>query len=768
MPMERVKKLCCALSITLLLTIGHYEGFSTSSCNEKRICVDNGLIQLCFDKHTGILVVFKDLIHNQDYLNEKEWAGGSPWEVSFIDLPGMEKVDVSAATDFSYERPDEQRLVLKWKSFKGPLHGEFAVTAYVTLEEHKPLSLWKIELDGTEGKKISKVTFPKITGIQDLGDERLAVPDWMGVLLEQPRAQLAAMKNNKRMTWTYPGHMSMQFLALYNPERTGFYASCNDTLSYNKEFSLSLDTSDNLVYQIDNFPPLDASLTSYITAYEAIVGSFKGDWVTAAAQYRDWASEQSWSKQSRLKNNLVPQWLKETAVWVWNRGESSNVLLPAVDLKNRLGLPVSVLWHWWHNESYDDSFPEYFPPREGAESFIRQVKQAQAHDVRSIIYMNQIKWGPSTASWETEHAARYAIKDIEGKEMSHVYNIFTQKALTNMCVATTFWKDKYASLVDSGVNSYFVNGVYMDQACQSRRCYDPTHHHAIGGGNYGLDHFSQLTRQIRQGLPKPNDITFSGEGVGENWLPHLDLFLALQVSKERYAGLQRGETIPLFQSVYHQYAITYGNYSSLLTPPYDEKWPEEFAPSNAETPLSPEFNDQFLMEQARSFAWGMQPMIANYQPFLANERAAEIDYLIKLAQVRQNGLKYLLYGKFLRAPEMEIPKKNLKISKLSIYAGQKDKVTTFEGQYPAVYTAAWQADDNDVGIALASISEEAFPVQFVLNSADYQLPASGDIYVIGANGRERLSSYTNNIIQVDFVLQPKDICILEIVPNQSL
>jgi hypothetical protein len=66
-------------------------------------------------------------------------------------------------------------------------------------------------------------------------------------------------------------------------------------------------------------------------------------------------------------------WLENTALWIWNRGKSDNVLMPAEDLKKRLGLPVSVFWHWWHGCSYDDGFPEYMPPREGKRSFISAI-----------------------------------------------------------------------------------------------------------------------------------------------------------------------------------------------------------------------------------------------------------------------------------------------------------------------------------------------------------------------------------------------------------
>ncbi len=230
--------------------------------------------------------------------------------------------------------------------------------------------------------------------------------------------------------------------------------------------------------------------------------------------------------------------------------------------------------------------------------------------------MNHFQWGNSTESWKKENAISYAAKDAEGNVKSTMYNKFTGNELTRMCIATQFWKDKYAALCDSAVNTYNTSGVYMDQACRSRLCFDESHGHPIGGGNYWVQHFGKLTDQIRSKIAKTNNSVLAGEDCGETFLPYLDLMMTLQVSRERYSGVSSTETIPFFQAVYHQYGITYGSYSSLVTPPFEELWPKEHAPDLQEQPLDDVFDQQFLMEQARGFVWGMQPTFANYHEFL--------------------------------------------------------------------------------------------------------------------------------------------------------
>jgi hypothetical protein len=272
-----------------------------------------------------------------------------------------------------------------------------------------------------------------------------------------------------------------------------------------------------------------------------------------------------------------------------------------------------------------------------------------------------------------------------------------------------------------------------------------------------------LSEQIRSKIPAEKQLVLAGEGCGEAWMPYLDAFLTLAVSKERYAGSDPWETIPFFQAVYHQYAITYGNYSSLLTPPYDELWPKEYAPKKPLEMLDKDFNKQFLMEQARSFVWGLQPTISNYRSFLAAERKEEIDYLLDLARIRNMGLKFLLHGKFFRSPDIESPEEEFDISRLSIYAGkQGESVTSFRGRFPLLFSGTWQAEDKDLGIALASISENPLKVTFSFRSDDYDLPSSGNIFIINNKGKRFLTSYFNNTISVDFILDPRSLCILEI------
>ncbi len=740
----------------------------SDNSSEQNIYIENGKIRLGFNLKNGELTSLSDLTVNYELL-EDSVINKSPWEIESCQSERQPSVlDIYNASKFRFSKPDSSTIILRWEKFRSPECKNTEVVVTIKLEAEKALSRWEISVNKVKGLKIKQVIFPRIAGIKESKNECLAVPQWMGQLIENPRFYLAEIKGKeKKYEWSYPG-LSLQCLALYDPGRYGFYAACNDTLVYNKNFSFSLDSTECLVYRMHNHLPADTSLNNFNLPYSGIIGSFIGDWTKAAGIYREWGSEQKWAKKSRLANHLTPEWLEKNALWVWNRGKSNIVLTPAIKLKARLNLPVNVLWHWWHGCSYDDGFPEYIPPREGKEPFINAVSEADRRGIKAIVYMNQRLWGTTTESWKKENASVYAVKDQNGDINTHIYNIFTNRPAASMCLATSFWKDKYESLCDSAVNIYKAGGVYMDQACLSTECYDKNHGHPAGPGNYWFRNFSILTDLIRSKIPEEKHPVLAGEGCGEAWMPYLDAFLTLDVSRERYAGLGPWKPIPFFQAVYHQYAITYGNYSSLLVPPYDELWPEKFAPKNPMEMLDKSFNSQFLMEQARSFVWGMQPTVANYQDFLAKERKEEIDYLLNIARLRNLGLKYLLNGRYMKSPDISIPVEEINISRLSIYAGkQGESVKSFRGRFPLLYTGTWEAADKSTGVALASISDGNLNLHFSINADELDIHGNGKINLIDQKGKRLMKTFSNGQIEIDHTLPPRGLCIIEIVPEQK-
>ncbi|MEA3364948.1 MAG: DUF6259 domain-containing protein, partial [Candidatus Hydrogenedentes bacterium] len=693
-----------SFAVRFLLTLLVPALTTLATAAESEPSLETDLLRLSFDRVTGQLTEFTDKQNGHAFVDFRK--GDDFWSLQLRSPSEASTITLGAAGTFAFEpqEDNEPSLELTWGDFGIEEAPQFQVVARVSVAPKKSTAYWGIAVENTGNLTLDSLHFPRIPGIAAQQNERLAAPLWMGQLAKEPRVFLCKAEKPGRIEWAYPGRLSLQCFALYSEAGPGIFLSADDTAAFVKRFCVFGAPENRLGIEVVHIPErTPESQEHYEPAYRVVLGTFEGDWFTAAERYREWALGRPWARKARLRANAVEDWVTETALWIWNRGRSEQVLTPALAFKERTGLPVSVFWHWWHGCAYDIGFPEYLPPREGTDRFRDAVKNVRDAGINAMVYMNQRLWGMTTESWEKESAARYAVKGPDGKIHPETYNKFKPAPCAAMCMGTSFWRDKYAGLAEEVVLDLGVSAIYMDQACLSLACYDPTHGHPIGGGTYWVNGFRMLETDIRKRCP---NVVLAGEGCGEAWLPHLDLMLSLQVSMERYAQPGVWEPIPFFHAVYHGYGIFFGNYSSLTMPPYDELWPPEFAPKEPLKLLDTTFSQQFRLEQARAFVWGQQLTIANFLPAHFEERRAEVAYLIQLAKLRMRGLKYLLHGTMLRPPVVGLPDEEIDVSRLSIYAGQKDALKQYRKAFPLVMASAWLAEDGDVAVVLANVSDD--------------------------------------------------------------
>ena len=731
--------------------------------------MSNGRLEVGLEREHGDLVRLTDSRARQDFAGTAS-SGGGLWELAL--LPSGKVLSPADAKSFQCQPISGRQpaLRLTWDQFGVAGAPALRVVVVVRLEPGQPMSRWELGVTGLGEAGIRQVRFPRVVNIPRQENERLAVPVWMGQQTAEPRKLFAGPnQGGRREQWAYPGLLSLQCLAFYQQDGPGLYVACDDAAGFNKAFAFFGDGEGQVGCEVMHLPErLPASASAWRLPYAVRLGTFEGDWVTAAESYRAWATNQVWAKESRLARRRVPDWALNTALWVWNRGRSPDVLGPALVLREKLGLPVSVFWHWWHGCAYDTGFPEYLPPREGTESFTNALAGAQAKGIHALVYMNQRLWGMTTRSWQTEGAERFAVKGADGKVHPEVYNTFTREPCASMCMGTEFWRQKYAGLAVRAFTELGVNGIYMDQACTSLACYDPNHGHPVGGGIYWMQGFRALAADIRTRCDSRREpVVLAGEGCGEPWLPYLDLMLSLQVSRERYMAPDAWDTIPFFPAVYHSYAVAYGNYSSLTMPPYDDLWPAEFAPKEPLKLLDRKYSRQFCLEQARAFVWGQQPTIANFLPSQLTDRAGELDFVLRLARLRSRAAKYLLHGTFLRPPQLRGPTDTLDISRLSIYAGRQGGLTAYQKASPLALAGAWRAPDKQVAVAVASIADEPIHVTLDLPDTGYSLPRDTTVYQMDDKARWSLGTLRETGRSIELDLPARAALILELVPPQN-
>ena len=694
--------------------------FLISACQPSdKVVLDNGSLRLTFDRANGSLVSITDLSNGHEYL-DTEAEPQRLWRIE----PLTEGDVVAEPTQVKVRKISSREVKLSWSDSKA-----FSLVARVRLDKEKALSYWSVEMKDYDGAKVKELIFPYLTNIKAFTNEEILMSDWTGALYKNPRAE----DNSLTLYRRHHEHHSMQLSAIYGDEPSGLYLATNDTEAYGK--SSRYDFRGNLTdYNMINILALGAENTYYKPTYEFVLGALHGNWYDAALIYREWALQQEWVKNNRLHSGKMNPWFPETDIWVWNRGRSDNVLTEAADLKEYLGdCNVSVLWHWWHNGPYDDAFPEYLPPREGRESFVKAVAEAKAKGINMTPYMNCHQWGGDTKSYKEKGVERYSARKADGSTLAHIYNKFTEHSLVPTCLSQEFWRETYSDLCDTVVNSYGATGIYMDQSCNHYLCYNPNHGHTAGGGNYWVKGHHKLIAQIREKTKDANPI-LTGEGSGEEWISHLDGFLTLEASRERMKGKKGSEIVPLFNAVYHGYAICFGNLSGLTYPPYDECWPMEYRSPDTETLLPKKYCMQMRMEQARTFVWGTQPMIVNYHAFARKARPVEMRYIAELVAKRKQYKDYLQYGTMMRAPKLvDDCAAEIDIAQMSTY-GYKTRGTNLfphKKVVPMLYSSAWRNEEGNILLAFTNISEDAKELSFVIDPAEMGLNENFTLYIDG-------------------------------------
>jgi len=729
--------------------------------NAAAVSVETPEVALRFDEEQGHLVSLLDKHVGHDHL-----AGDAVGRLWVLELPeragGALFPEHAQQFEYRHEEDDPTRLHLSWSGFGREAMPTLSVSVRVRWDPAAQACRFSFKVQGLDGAVPRVVRFPRIGAITRQEAEVLAVPYWMGEKTTQARQLLSpAPGQAHRREFAYPGILSLQCMAFYREQGPGLFLAADDIEARSKSFAAFGDGQGGIGLEVCHFPGADmATQAVYEPGYDVLVGLFQGDWFTVAARYRQWALQQPWARESRLKQGRTPDWVRDTGFWVWNRGSSDGVLPPAAAVQDYLGVPVSVFWHWWHGCAYDVNFPEYLPPREGTEAFCAAVRQARQKGLNAIVYMNQRLWGMTAESWVSKQAGRYAVKKPDGTIQPEVYNTFTRSPMASMCMGTAFWRNTYAGLSEAVYHDLGVSGIYMDQACSSLVCYDTEHGHPPGGGTYWMDGFRALESDIRRRCPS---IGLAGEGCGEAWLPHLDLMLSLQVSRERYAAPGQWEPIPFFHAVYHGYAVLYGNYASLTRPPYDPLWPKDSAPEHPLQLLDEKFRHQFRLEQARTFVWGQQPCLSNFLPEHLTQRGTDLAYLRQLVQLRQAALPYLLHGTFLRPPRMEIPDMEIDVSRLSIYAGQHGAVQEYRRRVPQYLAGAWRAEDGTIAVVVANIADTDHEMRFTLSREEHGLPDRGCVYKRLPEGRTGLCRFENGRATITDTLAAAGAVIYEVV-----
>ncbi|NUP98916.1 MAG: hypothetical protein HUU35_03560, partial [Armatimonadetes bacterium] len=509
-------------------------------------------------------------------------------------------------------------LKMVWREVGAALGADLTVTATATPRTDD--IAWRIEVAGQAEGVLWQVDFPRLLGLRGLGDDQLALPEYLGRLVRQPA------DHTWRRLLVYPQPASMQFMAWwgsqdnrepelahvdgrlaetgwmpYRGDHLGLYLAAEDGRGYYKVLGAQGgEVKGQFGWWLSHVPelatwplPAGRQAVAYALPYEVVTAGFYGDWHEAAERYERWAAKQVWSARGPVgtwadelpdeadgRARFVPRWFRDIAFWGKFYFEPAKVLPELAAYRQWLGVPMASHWYRYTIAQFDDNYPEQLP----ADPYFREaVRMGRTMSVPTLPYTNGSIWDTDTQSWLREEGLAAALKD----EAGGIYpwdihgDIFAW-----MCPATAAWRAKIRETSHKLITEHGCPGVYLDVlvAGTPRPCYDPAHGHAIRGGNhYGAGNRRLLYElRERERLTDPEAAFFSEE-IGELYNDLLDGHLTLDQLRSTPPP---GEQVwPLFPAVYHPYTIYFGSDSSL------------------ETPL-----DQLAWEMGQMLIWGSQPL----------------------------------------------------------------------------------------------------------------------------------------------------------------
>lgn len=590
---------------------------------------------------------------------------------------------------FNQTGDDEHRIEI-WKG-----HPDCGKDFQVRVEWNKiknSLYSGHISFSGYQGNLfVEEIYFP-ILIVPHLAEQRMIFGGWdIGMDFEIPKKKTPGIQGVIDFQIT-----SMQFSALTAPE-CSYYVDHRDP-SHSVKFMKTILTDEGQVecspiYLIGN---RDLPFADFSLPYNCTAGSFSGGWFDACQIYKEWALEQPWVQN--LKNRKNP--LRPIGMWIWNRGNSEEVIPPVLKLQQDLGkVTVALDWYWWHHNPYDTEVPDLWPPREGVEKFCDSIRRLKENGVFTQVYTAAAGWDIDYPGWKPEYE-RELVYDRGGVPRTRVANIYMGNRCGRVCGEASVFHDKMSELTrhihDSGLDS-----IYLDVlGCATYApCYNPAHRHTWGGGSYQVEGYRKLLKRLHSENP---GFPMTTENCNEAYMDMVDGSIVIQVSNDRI-GSWIGGVSPLFTAVYHGLTALFGNYSMPDgIPPWDELWPQHPRWKKEEL-WHRLYPDQFYFELSRPMIWGLQPMVCNLRWNLVTdpEFAEMYRFILDTANFYHSNLKFLFDGKMLSPDGFHCNVHRVDFMSRVVYT-RLENFKINRVNHPAVLHCLWEAPDGEKALFMAN------------------------------------------------------------------
>ena len=609
--------------------------------------------------------------------------------------------------------------------------GRFSVK--VTLDLTDDLARWYIEVQSSED--IFDVAFPRLNGIGQLGryghDDFAVIPDRSGVLM-QDYSRIGTVN------LTYGAGCSMQFFAFYD-RHGGMYVATHDASMLAKNFQLSRQLDNSLNFSVSTIPGLRRN---YQQPFPFVMRFFDGDWFDAAQIYRDWATRQSWCRESgRLidrKNPLVDEihaWIKGGAInaepytYPVKTTAAIDRLTPEerlqyagriaddatarelIRLADAIGRNSTAVWFTdnWHTGGccgITPTSPEY-QARRGFREMNEILRQ---NGVSVVPYVNFGRYDTVLASYSESGMMRNA----DFKVRTYPAHGIQQGAICHASSSSApIWNE-----LASRIASYGCAGIYLDELSTNGNpvCYAENHDHTPGDSAAKMKaQRSDVIAMKKAAAPGQQGFFTMGEQGAEVYIGANDVNIWWKSS-------EGDDDIPLFEAVYHDYAVGMGRIPGKW---YGRHMERGYPDARGDVGM-----EEFMLNVGKAFVHGLQLGIVR-QDMLAYSPSA-VRHLASMTALRKKLIDHLYYGQLLRAPRLLHPREKISV---------KQSFNGFVSVLSApILSGAFQAQDGSVATVFLNITDKELKFNYSVAPVDQWHMAGGnyELVKITPDGEETL------------------------------
>lgn len=612
--------------------------------------------------------------------------------------------------DLSCEETDEgQRLTL---AFTGVGGLDLDVTLRVQASAQDRLSRWSASVRNGAGLEIVDVQFPFV--VVPLGPNGAVLqPFGFGQLIEGPALENLPLDEPRRWqflpengdTSHYPGSVFAQFLAWYD-DRAGLFLACEDTAGNVKRIQ-ALRRAPGIrlgLAHVGDWPTHGERTLEY----EVVLGSFTGDWYTAADLYRNWSLQQKWATPLTERTD-VPAWLLDSPPHLTIRlqGYVDDGPTPAIEeflpyekcvpllekIAERVEAPlVAVLMSWERGGPW--VYPDCFPPVGGDESLTRFATLARERGWHVGSFCNGTRWvvghrynGYDGREYFEQHQGERSVcRRHDGEMWVEAWDASWRPSFA-CCMAAEWTREIAVNFVKRLIGWGLESIQYFDQNVNAATfpCFAADHGHPPIPGRWMTEAMEEMIRAFREAAAAAGEtgvIQSTENPCNEYCLP---LF---QQSDVRISPPSSGlrDFVPVYHYLFHECQILHGMMSTGPEPyalPIRNAWNGVLG----EIPGAVMTGDGTLLNR-ETFNW------AEWEPKVGDNDAALEMIRTVTAMRRGPGRDFLVYGRMQRPAQVK----------------DVDQVTwEWNGrryEVPAVAHAAWQAPDGRFGVVLANWTTE--------------------------------------------------------------